>query len=188
MRLKKLTLLILLLLSFTSVRVGAIATQFELSSPQLSEGGTLPQSMVYRGFGCNGQNLSPELSWTGEPTKTKSYAITMFDPDAPTGLGWQHWLVFNLPKHIHTISEGAGDTAANRLPSDSQQGYTDFGSNGYGGACPPIGNTPHRYILTIYALDIERLPTGAETTGAKLAFLMRGHILGKAELIGRYGR
>jgi Raf kinase inhibitor-like YbhB/YbcL family protein len=163
-------------------------TPFRLSSLQFSDGGTLPQSMVYQGFGCNGGNQSPELSWTGEPTGTNSYAITMFDPDAPTGVGWWHWLVFNIPKNNHALSEGISSSSPSQLPIGSQQGYTDFGSTGYGGACPPVGDSPHRYVITIYALDVDRLSTGAETTGAKLAFLMRGHILAEAQITGRYGR
>jgi Raf kinase inhibitor-like YbhB/YbcL family protein len=161
---------------------------FKLSSPQVADGETLPNSMVYQGFGCTGGNQSPALSWTGAPAGTRSYAITMFDPDAPTGVGWWHWLVFNIPENTHALPQGVGSSLTSQLPSGSQQGYTDFGSNGYGGACPPIGNLPHRYIITIYALNVERLQTGAETTGAKLAFLMRGHILAKAEITGRYGR
>jgi hypothetical protein len=144
--------------------------------------------MVYQGFGCAGENQSPELSWTGKPTGTKSYVITMFDPDAPTGVGWWHWLVFNIPASVDTIPEGAGQLSSSQLPSGSQQGYTDFGSNSYGGACPPVGDSPHRYVITIYALDVEKLATGAETTGAKLAFLMQDHILAEVKVLGRYAR
>ncbi|NJL37100.1 MAG: YbhB/YbcL family Raf kinase inhibitor-like protein [Leptolyngbyaceae cyanobacterium RM2_2_4] len=165
-----------------------VDTPFRVSSVQIVEGGTLPESMVYEGFGCTGGNQSPQLSWTGEPIETRSYAITMFDPDAPTGVGWWHWLVFNLPNDTHTLPQGVGNPLVNQLPSGVQQGYTDFGSNGYGGACPPVGDPPHRYVITIYALDVESLPAGAEATGAKLAFLMQEHILAKAEITGQYGR
>ncbi|MEO1298547.1 MAG: YbhB/YbcL family Raf kinase inhibitor-like protein [Cyanobacteria bacterium J06636_16] len=166
----------------------ALAMPFEISSPQFSEGATLPDSMVYQGFSCDGGNQSPELSWAGEPEGTQSYVITMYDPDAPTGVGWWHWLVFNIPANVHTLPQNAGSAATDLLPVGSQQGYTDYGASEYGGACPPVGDAPHRYIVTLYALDVDDLPTGDETTGAKLAFLMRGHILAEAKITGRYGR
>ncbi len=112
----------------------------------------------------------------------------MFDPDAPTGVGWWHWLVFNIPADIHSLPQGAGDLSTSQLPANSQSGYTDYGSNDYGGACPPVGDAPHRYLITLYALDVENLPSGPETTGAKLTFLMRGHILAETTITGRYGR
>jgi Raf kinase inhibitor-like YbhB/YbcL family protein len=195
-QLKQATLTALVCISFAIFQSALLAqpsrmesiNSFRLISPQISNRGTLPQSMVYQGFGCSGGDQSPELNWTGEPTGTNSYAITMFDPDAPTGVGWWHWLVFNIPKNTHTLPQGSGNSSARQLPTGSQQGYIDFGSTGYGGACPPVGDSPHRYVITIYALDVEHLSTGAETTGAKLAFLMRGHILAKAKITGQYGR
>lgn len=181
-------LVVLVLFSFAIFHSAAIAAPFSLSSSQIYEGGTLPQSMICQGFGCTGGNQSPKLSWIGEPDDTKSYAITMFDPDAPTGVGWWHWLVFNIPASIHTLPQAVGSSTANPLPSGSREGYTDFGSNGYGGLCPPVGDSPHRCVITIHALDVESLPTGAKTTGAKLAYSIQGHILAKAKLTGRYGR
>jgi Raf kinase inhibitor-like YbhB/YbcL family protein len=168
--------------------LSAFASSLALRSSQFSEGSALPQSTVYAGFGCTGNNQSPELMWGGEPAGTKSFVITVFDPDAPTGVGWWHWLVFNIPATAHVLPQNAGTPAGDKLPPGSQQGYTDFGSSGYGGPCPPAGDTPHRYVFTAYALDVDRLPTGAETTGAKLSFLMKGHILAKVNLTGRFGR
>jgi Raf kinase inhibitor-like YbhB/YbcL family protein len=164
------------------------ASSFSLQSEQFANGDTLPQSTVYQGFGCTGDNISPQLSWHNEPKETKSYVITVFDPDAPTGVGWWHWLVFNIPANIHTMPVNAGSSTANLLPDGSQQGYTDFGSKGYGGACPPQGDKAHNYIFTVYALDVASLPADASTTGAKLAFLMKEHILAKAKVTAKFGR
>lgn len=186
--LKRTILFGLALCGVISLQSAVLATPFELTSPQISENATLPQSMVFQGFTCEGGNQSPELNWTGAPTDTKSYVVTMYDPDAPTGVGWWHWLVFNIPADVNSLSLGAGNPAANLLPAGTQQGYTDYGSSEFGGACPPVGDTPHRYIVTVYALDVDNLPTGPETTGAKLSFLMRGHILAEATITGRYGR
>lgn len=186
--LRKTTLFVSVLRSVIVFQSATIASPFSLTSPQITENTTLPQSMVFQGFSCEGGNQSPELSWTGAPAGTKSYVITMYDPDAPTGVGWWHWLLFNIPADTHSLPQDAGNPAANLLPVGSQQGYTDYGSSEYGGACPPVGDTPHRYIVTVYALDVDNLPTGPETTGAKLAFLMRGHILAEATITGRYGR
>ena len=174
--------------SFALLQGAAIANPFSLRSPQLSSGEILPESMVFQGFGCSGGNQSPALAWENVPDGTKSFAITIFDPDAPTGVGWWHWLVFNLPADVRSLPQGAGTTGNNQLPGTSEQGYTDYGTNGYGGACPPVGDIPHRYIITVHALDIATLPTGAETTGAKLSFLLRNHSLGAAKLVGYYSR
>ncbi|MGL6344124.1 MAG: YbhB/YbcL family Raf kinase inhibitor-like protein [Waterburya sp.] len=163
------------------------ASSFSVESKQFENGGTLPQSTIYQGFGCTGDNMSPQLSWQNAPKNTKSYVVTLFDPDAPTGVGWWHWTVFNIPADVNVLAVNAG-SSNNNLPPGSVQGYTDFGSNRYGGACPPIGDQPHDYIFTIYALDVKNLPADKTTTGAKLAFLIKDHILAKAAITAKFGR
>jgi Raf kinase inhibitor-like YbhB/YbcL family protein len=163
------------------------ASSFSVESEQFKNGGKLPQSTIYQGFGCTGDNMSPQLSWQNAPKGTKSYVVTLFDPDAPTGVGWWHWIVFNIPADVNLLDVDAGNSAEN-LPPGSVQGYTDFGSNGYGGACPPQGDQAHDYIFTVYALDVEKIPADQTTTGAKLAFLIKDHILAEATITAKFGR
>lgn len=171
-----------------SLATQAVAGDLHLTSTSFQPSGTLPARQVLNGFGCSGANLSPQLSWQGEPAGTKSFAITAYDPDAPTGSGWWHWLVFNLPKDIHHLPEDSGNPKKGLMPSQAVQAKTDFGTPGYGGACPPAGNPAHRYQFTVWALDVEQLPLTADTSGAMLGFNLRLHMLEQAELIATYGR
>ncbi|BAZ45715.1 hypothetical protein NIES4102_27410 [Chondrocystis sp. NIES-4102] len=170
--------------AFTTLPLGAAT--FTVESEQFQPGETMPQSIIYQGFGCKGDNMSPQLSWHNAPKGTKSYVVTLFDPDAPTGVGWWHWIVFNIPATIEGLALDAGSSP--KLPPGSIQGYTDFGTQGYGGACPPLGDKPHNYILSVYALDVAQIPADQTTTGAKLAFLIKDHILAKATITTKYGR
>lgn len=166
----------------------ANAGDFTLTGPTLQPNGTLPSQHVFNGFGCSGGNLSPQLSWTKEPAATKSFALTMYDPDAPTGSGWWHWLVFNIPKDVHSLPENSGNPEKSLMPQQAIQARTDFGTPGYGGACPPVGNPNHRYQFVVWALDIDQLPLTADTSGAMLGFYLHQHSLDKAELTVTYGR
>ena len=159
---------------------------FTLESPDIH--GQLTLEQVYNGFGCRGENVSPALSWHGEPEGTQSFAVTVYDPDAPTGSGWWHWLVFNIPKTVHALPRGAGDPKSGRMPKGAVQSVTDFGTVGYGGACPPKGDRPHRYIFTVYALDVARLPLHADTPPALVGYMLEKHALAKASLMAYYGR
>ena len=163
------------------------ASSFLVKSEQFADGDSLPQSAVYQGFGCTGDNISPQISWENAPEGTKSYVVTLFDPDAPTGVGWWHWTVFNIPADVNSLTTNAGKSEKN-LPPGSIQGFTDFGSTGYGGACPPVGDRPHKYIFTVYALDVEEIPGDETTTGAKLAFLIKDHVLAEATITARFSR
>jgi len=158
---------------------------FTLSSPSIKPGSTLTQAQVFNGFGCTGQNISPELKWSGAPAGTKSFAITCFDPDAPTGSGYWHWIAFDIPASVGSMEAGAGNS---ETPLGGTAGVSDFGMNSYGGPCPPKGDGKHRYIFTVYALDVPALPYGsAKTTGATCNFLMRGHVLAKGSITGLFG-
>src|SRR5208283_3439460 len=128
----------------------SFAQTFTLTSK--SVGGQATNKLVFNGFGCSGDNLSPQLSWTNAPAGTKSFAVTMFDPDAPTGSGWWHWLVFDIPANIYELVEGAGDVVKHTAPAGCIQSNTDMGQPGFGGPCPPEGSGYHRYIITVYAL------------------------------------
>ncbi|HPV30988.1 MAG TPA: YbhB/YbcL family Raf kinase inhibitor-like protein, partial [Deltaproteobacteria bacterium] len=151
-------------------------------------GGQLTQEQVYSGLGCNGQNVSPSLQWTNAPENTKSFAVTVYDPDAPTGSGWWHWVIFNIPSTAGRLEKGAGDPGKNLAPRGSIQSVTDFGKPGFGGACPPPGDRPHRYIFTVYALSVEKLDLDEKTPPAMVGFALNQHALAKASIIAYYGR
>lgn len=158
---------------------------FTLTSPGLKDGDALPDAQVLAGFGCAGANQSPALAWADAPAGTKSFALTMYDPDAPTGSGWWHWVVYNIPADIAALPQGAG--AGDGLPRGAVQGRTDFGAPGYGGACPPEGSS-HRYLLTLTALDTATLDLPPDSSAAMVGFMTHAHRLGQATLTLRYGR
>ena len=140
------------------------------------------------GFGCDGGNRSPHLAWSGAPAGTKSFALTCFDPDAPTGSGFWHWLVVNIPPNVTELSLGAGDPKNPKLPAGALQTRTDYGMAGYGGPCPPAGDHPHRYLFTIFAVGVEKLNATADTPAAVIGFQLHFNTLEKAMLMGLYKR
>ena len=140
------------------------------------------------GFGCAGGNLSPHLRWSEAPPDTKSFAVTCFDPDAPTGSGFWHWVVVNIPASVTELPLGAGDEARGLLPPGALQVRTDFGKPGYGGPCPPEGDHPHRYFFTVYAVGVESLPVTADTSAAVVGFQLHFNTLAKAEIVGLFKR
>jgi Raf kinase inhibitor-like YbhB/YbcL family protein len=166
----------------------ACAESFSLSSPLLEDGGKLAEKQVFNGFGCSGGNLSPELSWKNPPVGTKSFAVTLYDPDAPTGSGWWHWVMFNIPGTTRSLVADAGNADMTKAPQGSVQSLTDFGKPGYGGACPPEGHGPHHYIFTIYALDVTSLALDASAMPAMVGFYLNQHTIGKAQLSVLYSR
>jgi Raf kinase inhibitor-like YbhB/YbcL family protein len=162
------------------------AEDFTLKSDQI--GGQLTNDQVYSGFGCTGKNISPQLKWMNAPKNTKSFAITVYDPDAPTGSGWWHWVIFNIPADTSGLVTDAGNPQKNLAPKGSVQSMTDYGKPGFGGACPPQGDKPHRYIFTIFALDVPKLDLDEKANAALVGFMLNGHAIEKASLISYYGR
>ena len=138
------------------------------------------------GFGCAGGNRSPQLAWSGAPEWTKSFAVTCYDPDAPTGSGFWHWVVVNIPASTTELATGAGDGSG--IPEGALQTRTDFGQPGYGGACPPEGDHPHRYVFTVHAVGVDALPVDADTSAAVVGFMLHFNTLEKATLMGLYKR
>lgn len=154
-----------------------------VSSPTTKDG-VFGANEVFSGFGCTGLNKSPGLAWEGAPVTTKSYAIVAHDPDAPTGTGWYHWLVYNLPAGTTSLPMGASGA----LPAGAKEAFTDFGKVGYGGPCPPPG-PEHRYNFTVYALDVPALELDpSTTTGALLRFQLTAHTVASGTWTGRYKR
>jgi len=159
---------------------------FVLTSTDIHAGHPIPSAQVYSGMGCDGRNQSPQLSWEGAPEGTKSFAITMYDPDAPTGSGWWHWVLFNIPADVTSLPTGAGDSGKDLLPPGAALGNTDFGTPEYGGPCPPQGDKPHRYIVTVYALN-DSLSIPDHATAAYVGFNIHAHAIGEATLSALYG-
>jgi Raf kinase inhibitor-like YbhB/YbcL family protein len=169
---------------------GAGAQSMTLTSPDIKEGATIANEQVFKGFGCTGKNISPALSWSGAPSGTKSFALTIYDPDAPTGSGWWHWVVFNLPADVTSLPKDAGDPKKKLMPKGAIQSRTDFGTDGYGGPCPPTGDKPHHYEITVFAVDADKLPDAKDHSAAPalVGFDLHFHTLAKATLTGMYGR
>jgi Raf kinase inhibitor-like YbhB/YbcL family protein len=158
----------------------------ELSSTDIGNEKTLGSAQVYQGLGCSGGNASPTLSWSDVPVGTKSFAITAYDPDAPTGSGWWHWTVYDLPASLRSLPAGAGKAGA--LPGGAKQGRNDYGSNDFGGACPPQGDRPHHYIFTVFALKVDKLPVPADASAALIGYMLNANKLGTATITARFGR
>ncbi len=173
-------------LTFTAAQ----AQTMTLTSPDIKDGGTIANQQVFKGFGCTGDNISPALSWSGAPANTKSFAVSIYDPDAPTGSGWWHWVVYNIPAGTTSLPRDAGDPSKGLMPKGAVQSRTDFGSTGYGGPCPPPGDKPHHYRITVFALDVDQLPNakGDAASAALVGFDINFHTLAKATLTGLYGR
>jgi Raf kinase inhibitor-like YbhB/YbcL family protein len=173
-------------LTFTAAQ----AQTMTLTSPDIKDGGTIANQQVFKGFGCTGDNISPALSGSGAPANTKSFAVSIYDPDAPTGSGWWHWVVYNIPAGTTSLPKDAGDPSKGLMPKGAVQSRTDFGSTGYGGPCPPPGDKPHHYRITVFALDVDQLPNakGDAASAALVGFDINFHTLAKATLTGLYGR
>lgn len=178
---------LLLAMVFAAVATPALA-EFRLASTDVKAGSPMASAQVFNGFGCTGQNISPALSWSGEPVGTQSFAVTIFDPDAPTGSGWWHWIVFNIPASVHSLSAGAGSDASKDLPAGAIQGRNDFGFPFYGGPCPPVGAHAHHYEITVYALKVPKLDVDTGASGANVGFALHASALASADIVGRYGR
>ncbi|MES2948289.1 MAG: YbhB/YbcL family Raf kinase inhibitor-like protein [Pseudomonadota bacterium] len=178
-----------LITSFLLAAVGLVqAAGFTLSSPDIPAGGTIPKSFEFNGFGCSGDNQSPTLKWSGAPKDTKSFAVTAYDPDAPTGSGWWHWMVINIPAHVSELPRNAGAANSTTLPTGAVQNRIDYGINAWGGVCPPAGDKPHRYVFTVYALKTDKLEVPSDATAALTGFMIHANALAKASFTAKYSR
>lgn len=167
----------------------AAHSKFALSSPDSKLAAKVPEEYTANVFGCTGGNMSPALQWSGPPAGTKSFVLTLFDPDEhgdPSG--WWHWVVYNLPANATSLPKGAGAEHSTVLPPGTMQGRTDLGNDAYHGPCPDKGDPPHRYTFTIYALGVEKLDVPADSSGAMVVSTAKDHLLGKAVFIAHYSR
>ena len=165
----------------------AAAAAFELTSPDIAPGAKIADAYVFNSWGCPGKNLSPALKWSGAPAGTKSFAVTVFDPDAPTGSGFWHWVMFDIPANVSELPQGAGDVKSGKAPAGTIQVRNDFSLIGYDGPCPPQGAPAHHYHFTVYAVDLPKLDADANASAAVIGFNLHCHTLAKAELVGVYG-
>ncbi|MBM3392261.1 MAG: YbhB/YbcL family Raf kinase inhibitor-like protein [Betaproteobacteria bacterium] len=168
--------------------LAAFAQKLLIDSPDIKPARPIPEVHVFNGFGCEGANLSPTLNWKHPPRGTRSFAVTVYDPDAPTGSGWWHWVVFNLPADTRGLEAGAGDPANGKIPAGAVQSRTDFGKPGWGGPCPPKGDKPHRYVFTVHALKVEKLDLDENAPAAMVGFMINANELARASITARHGR
>ena len=173
------------LLSLSSL---TFAAGFKLSSTEIKANSMMPKSFEFNGFGCSGENKSPALKWSGAPKGTKSFAVTVYDPDAPTGSGWWHWVVINIPADVTELPSNAGAVNSTTLPQGAVQMRTDFGATAWGGTCPPQGDKPHHYIFTVYALKTDKLDVAADATAALTGYMIHANMLSKASFTAKYAR
>lgn len=166
----------------------AQAGGFRAGSPDVDGTKPIANRYVFNGFGCTGENVSPAIIWQGAPKDTRSFAVTVYDPDAPTGSGWWHWVVINIPADMHGLQQGAGDPVAKKMPKGVMQMRTDFGKPGWGGPCPPASDKPHRYVFTVHALKVEKLDVPEDATAALVGFMINANRIDKASFGARYGR
>ncbi|MER5792152.1 YbhB/YbcL family Raf kinase inhibitor-like protein [Streptomyces sp. NPDC001980] len=161
---------------YTKVRKGVpdSAAHFKVTSPDVRNGGAFPADAYADSFGCSGANQQIRLSWHGAPKDTRSYAVTMFDPDAPTGSGFWHWLTWDIPATSTELGSA--------LPTGAVAGTNDAGQTGYTGPCPPSGDITHHYRITVYALDTAGLQLPAATPAAVTRFTMSTHVIGTATI------
>ena len=163
--------------------------KFELRSPDITHDKPMSNVHVYNGFGCTGENQSPALSWRSPPSGTKSFALMVHDPDAPTGgAGWWHWIVYDIPPTTRALPRGAGRMDQTKMVKGAVQVKTDYGQRGWGGPCPPQGAPAHRYVFTLYALGVANIDVPQAASPSQVGFLVNQNAIGKTKLVATYKR
>ncbi len=162
---------------------------FTAGSIDLKPGEPVPDEFAYAMPGGPGLNVSPSIHWSNAPPGTKSFALLVHDPDAPTGgAGFWHWLVIDIPASVTSLAKGAGEPEGTTLPSSCRQLMNDYGEVGWGGPCPPVGDPPHRYNFTVYALKVPKLELPPHATASRAGFMVNANALAKASFMATYAR
>lgn len=178
----------ILALGVSMLSCSAYAAEFTLQSQDIAQGQFMSNKHEFTGFGCTGADLSPHLKWTNAPEGTKSFAITVYDPDAPTGSGWWHWQVVNIPSSVTELSRGAGDVGSKDLGDGSRQIKNDYGVAAFGGACPPKGHGVHHYRFTVHALGVEKIELPEDPSGALAGYMINANTIESASIEALYKR
>jgi Raf kinase inhibitor-like YbhB/YbcL family protein len=175
------------ILAFIMIITSAFAFAGDFTLKVDNVGGVFAEKSVFGGFGCTGENISPMIKWQNAPEGTKSFVLNVYDPDAPTGSGWWHWVAINIPADASKLAEGAGNEDG-AMPKDAVNMRNDYGTYAYGGPCPPVGDKPHRYIFTLYAMKLNKLEVPKDSSAALVGFMTRANAIASAETIMMYGR
>lgn len=168
--------------------VSVFAGSLSLTSSDIADGEFMSKAQEFGGFGCSGDDMSPQLAWSNAPEGTKSFAITAYDPDAPTGSGWWHWQLINIPADVNELSAGTGAATGDKLPAASKHIQNDYGVAAFGGACPPPGHGVHRYQFTVHALSVESLDLPATASGALTGYMINANTIESSTIEALYKR
>ncbi|MEM7082485.1 MAG: YbhB/YbcL family Raf kinase inhibitor-like protein [Pseudomonadota bacterium] len=179
--------LITVFLLTMSFAAPSAADAFAVHSSDIEHGSFMSKAQEYEGFGCAGENVSPNLSWTNAPKGTKAFAVFAYDPDAPTGSGWWHWQLINLPADVTELPAGAGNADSKSIPDGSMHLRNDFGYKGFGGACPPKGHGAHRYQFTVFALS-DKLDIPKDASAALTGYMVNANAIASATIEALYKR
>jgi Raf kinase inhibitor-like YbhB/YbcL family protein len=173
----------------TAAVMSAPPSAFKIAPDDPKVGPGIPDVYTAKAFGCTGGNQSPALHWSGAPADTKSFVVTLFDKDErSTPSGWWHWEVYDLPKDTKSLPMNAGAVDSSSLPKGALEGRTDLGEDAYHGPCPAAGDPPHRYVFTVYALNVEKLPVPKGSSGGMVTSIVSEHVISKAVFTAHYGR
>lgn len=164
------------------------ARALDITSPDITPNSAIGNFHVFNSFGCKGKNISPIINWSNAPLETKSFAFTVYDPDAPTGSGWWHWLLVNIAPAQSGLVADFGKEDKFDLAGGIKQVRNDFGGYKFGGPCPPVGDKPHRYIFTIYALKVDKIEISSSATAALAGYMINQNVIEKKSFEAFYGR